>query len=286
VTDPVSTAAGGAMSVALIRPSSGWKPIDGRELWRYRELLWFLAQRDLKVRYKQTVLGIAWAVLQPLLTMAVLVLFFGRLGGLQNQVHGIPYSMFVLSGLLIWQLFAQSLAALANCLVSHQALLTKVYFPRLILPLSVVAPSIVDFGVALVLLLLLMVWHRLAFPATIALVPVLMLFALLASLAVGLGLAALNVEYRDARHALPFFVQLWMFATPIAYPGRLVPQQWRVLYGLNPMAGLVEAFRWALLRQPPPPLGMLVASIAATVLLLIVALVYFRRTERTLADVV
>jgi lipopolysaccharide transport system permease protein len=274
------------VTITVIRPTRGWRPIDTRELWRYRELLWFLAQRDLKVRYKQTVLGVAWAVIQPVMTMLVLVLFFGRLGGLESRVRGLPYSVFVLSGLLIWQLFAQSLAAIGNSLVSNQALLTKLYFPRLILPLSAATTSIVDFGLGLATLLILMAWHGLVTPATIALVPVLVVLTLLASSAVGLGLAAVNVEYRDARHALPFLVQLWMFATPVAYPGSLIPERWRTFYGLNPMAGLVEAFRWALLRQPPPPPGMLLASTGTTVVLLVMALIYFRRAERGFADVV
>jgi lipopolysaccharide transport system permease protein len=274
------------LSVTLIRPTTGWQPLDGRELWRYRELLWFLAQRDLKVRYKQTLLGVAWAVLQPVLTTVVLALFFGRLGGLESRVRGVPYSVFVLTGLMIWQLFAQSLSALGNSLVSNQGLITKLYFPRLILPLSAASTSVVDFLVGLVTLLAFMAWHGLAPTTTIVFVPLIAGLAILASLAVGLGLAALNVEYRDARHVLPFVVQLWMFATPVAYPASLVPERWRTLYGLNPMAGLVEAFRWALLRQPPPPLGMVMASTATTLVLLVLALAYFRRTERSFADVV
>jgi lipopolysaccharide transport system permease protein len=270
----------------VIRATSGWRPLEAREVWRYRELLWFLAQRDLKVRYKQTLLGIAWAVLQPVLSMVVLALFFGRLGGLENRVHGLPYPVFVLSGLLVWQLFAQSLTALANSLVSNQALITKVYFPRLILPLSATITSIVDFALGLLVLLALMAWHGLVPPATSALVPALVVLALLASLAMGLGIAALNVEYRDARHALPFLVQLWMFATPVAYPSSVVPEQWRTLYGLNPVAALVDAFRWAVLGQPAPSLGMLVTATSTTLLMLVLALVYFRRTERGFADVI
>jgi lipopolysaccharide transport system permease protein len=254
------------------------------EVWRYRELLFFLALRDVKLRYKQTALGVAWAVIQPLFTMAVFAIFFGKLGGLPSD--GKPYALFVLVGLLPWQLFAYALTQSSNSLVNEQRLITKVYFPRLIVPVASVFSGLVDFVVTFGLVLVGMALFRVTPTWTAAAVPALVAFAILAALAVGLWLSALNVRYRDVRYTIPFLTQFWMFVTPVAYPARLVPEAYRPLYGLNPMAGVVEGFRWALLGTDAPDWGMLVVSASVVAGLLIGGLFYFRRMERTFADVV
>jgi lipopolysaccharide transport system permease protein len=266
-----------------IRPSSGWRSLNLIELWRYRELLWFLAARDIKLRYKQTVLGVAWAVIQPLSTMIVFSIFFGRLGGIPSE--GIPYPLFALCALLPWQLFAYALTQSSNSIVSEQRLITKVYFPRLIVPISSVLSGLMDFGVAFLLLLAMMAWYRVTPGWAVVTVPLFVLLAVAAALAVGLWLAALNVQYRDFRYTIPFLTQFWMFASPVAYPSSLVPPAWRSLYGLNPMAGVIEGFRWALVNKADPSWGLLAVSAAAVVVLLTGGLFYFRRMERTFADV-
>jgi lipopolysaccharide transport system permease protein len=267
-----------------IRPSSGWCSLNLAELWRYRELLWFLATRDIKLRYKQTVLGVAWAVIQPLFTMIVFSIFFGQLGGIPSE--GIPYPLFALCALLPWQLFAYALTQSSNSVVSEQRLITKVYFPRLIVPISSVLSGLMDFGVAFLLLLAMMAWYRVTPGWAVLTVPLFVLLAVAAALAVGLWLAALNVQYRDFRYTIPFLTQFWMFASPVAYPSSLVPRAWRSLYGLNPMAGVIEGFRWALVNKEDPSWGLLAVSAAAVVVLLTGGLFYFRRTEKTFADVV
>jgi lipopolysaccharide transport system permease protein len=277
--------------VIRIRPSRGWRAIDLRELWRYRELLWFLTLRDIKLRYKQTALGVAWAVLQPLFTMAVFTVFFGKLGKLPSD--GKPYALFVLAALIPWQLFAYALTQSSNSLVAEQRLITKVYFPRLIVPVASVLSGLVDFLVTFALMLLMMTvvgpllgWERVA-PTWAALtLPVFVVFAVLTALALGLWLSALNVQYRDIRYTIPFLTQFWMFLTPIAYPASLVPAGYRVLYGLNPMTGVVEGFRWALLGTDAPEWGMMAVSAGVVVALLASGMHYFRRMERTFADVV
>lgn len=252
------------------------------DLWRHHELLFFLAWRDVKIRYKQTWLGTAWAVLQPTLTMAVFALFFGRLGKIPSD--GIPYPVFAFCGLLPWQLFAHALSSSANSLVTNQQLVTKVYIPRLVLPIASVMSGLVDFGIAFLVLLGLMGLYGITLTTAVWALPLLVLLALAAAVAVGLGLSALNVRYRDVRHALPFLTQFWMLATPIAYPASLVPEAWRPLYGLNPMAGVVEGFRWALLgRDAPGP--MLLVSAVVVVAGLAVSTVYFLRVERSFADI-
>jgi lipopolysaccharide transport system permease protein len=276
--------------VVRIRPPHGWQPVNLAELWRYRELLWFLAVRDVMVRYKQTALGVAWAVLQPLFTMIVFSIFFGKLGGLPSD--GLPYPLFALCALLPWQLFAYALTQSSNSVVAEQRLITKVYFPRLIVPVSSVLSGLVDFGIAFVLLLGMMAAYQLTGACQLALgvpllaLPLFVLFAVAAALAVGLWLAALNVQYRDFRYTIPFLTQFWMFASPVAYPSSLVPEAWRPLYGLNPMAGVIEGFRWALLGNANPSWGLLAVSAAATAVLLTGGLFYFRRMEKTFADVV
>jgi len=267
----------------LIRPSRGWVALNLRDLWLYRELLYFLTWRDIKVRYKQTVLGAAWAVLQPFFTMAVFSIFFGRLA--QVPSDGIPYPIFAYCALVPWSYFAGALDRAGNSLVGSANLITKVYFPRLAIPMSAVLAGLLDFAIAFVVLLGMMFFYGIVPTAAILTLPLFLLLAIATALAVGLWLSALNVQYRDVRYTIPFLTQFWLFATPIAYSSSLVPEQWRALYGLNPMAGVVEGFRWALLgKDPPGPL--LVVSTVVVVLLLIGGLYYFRRMEKTFADVV
>ena len=251
------------------------------EMWGRREVLFFLAWRDLAVRYRQTVLGVSWALLQPMLMMVVFTVFFGRLA--QMPSDGVPYPLFVFAGLLPWQLFSTSLTSSANSLITNERLITKVYFPRLAIPIAPLLTACVDFALAFVLLLLTMFYYGVAPTWGILAVPLFVSLALAAALAAGLGLAALNVEFRDVRHAVPFLVQLWMFATPIAYPASVVPSGWRLLYGLNPMAGVVEGFRWALVGGPAPGAILAVSAVVVAVLTWI-SLVYFARVERRLAD--
>ncbi len=273
-------------SVLRIQPSKGWQVVNLRSLWEFRELLWILVWRDIKVRYKQTALGAAWAMLQPLLTMVVFSIFFGKLAGLNAHLpQDIPYPVWTYCALLPWQLFAYALSESGNSLVANRQLITKVYFPRLVMPLSAVIAGLVDFAIAFVVLLGMLFWYDIPPSAAVVMLPFFVLFAVAAALAVGLWLSALNVEYRDVRYTIPFLTQFWLFLTPIAYPSTLVPAEFRPLYGLNPMAGVVEGFRWALLgTKPPGPL--LWVSLATVTLLLIGGLAYFRRMERTFADIV
>lgn len=270
--------------VVRIRPSGGWRAIHLGELWRYRELLYFLTLRDVKLRYKQTALGIAWAVLQPLATMAVFAIFFGKLGKMPSD--GRPYALFVLVSLLPWQLFAYALTQSSNSLVAEQRLITKVYFPRLIIPVASVLSGLVDFFVALVLVVIGMAFFGIMPTVAIVTLPLFVLFAVLTALAVGLWLSALNVQYRDVRYTIPFLAQFWMFASPVAYPASLVPEPYRALYGLNPMAGVIEGTRWALLGTEAPSWGLMAVSVAVVVLLLTGGMYYFKRMEKTFADVV
>ena len=278
------------LEVTRIRPGRGWRAVDLRELWHYRELLWFLTLRDIKLRYKQTALGVTWAVLQPLFTMAVFAVFFGKLGKMPSD--GRPYALFVLAALLPWQLFAYALTQSSHSLVAEQRLITKVYFPRLIVPVASVLSGIVDFLVTLVLMVAMMVaapafgWSTVEPTAAVLAVPIFTLFAVLTALAVGLWLSTLNVRYRDVRYTIPFLTQFWMFLTPIAYPASLVPPAYRWLYGLNPMAGVVEGFRWALLGTDAPDWGLMAISAGMVVALLGSGLLYFRRMEKTFADMV
>lgn len=267
-----------------IRPPHGWSAIGFKELWAYRELLYFLIWRDIKVRYKQTALGAAWAIIQPFFMMVVFSLFFGRLGKIPSD--GIPYPVFVYCALLPWQLFAFALSESSNSLVGNQNLITKVYFPRLVVPISAVLGGLVDFAIAFVILLALMAYYGIVPGSAILTLPLFILLAIMTALGVGLWLSALNVQYRDVRYTIGFLTQFWLFATPVAYPSSLVPAKWRALYGLNPMAGVVEGFRWALLGKANPPGTLLVVSIVAVLFLLVGGLYYFRRMEQTFADVV
>ena len=255
-----------------------------RDLWHYRELLYFLAWRDFKVRYKQTVLGAAWAILQPLFTMVVFSIFFGHLGKIPSD--GIPYPIFAYSALLPWSLFAHALNQSSNSLVNNQSLITKVYFPRLIIPIAPLFVGLVDFAIAFLVLIGMMFFYGIAPGSAAFATPFLVLLAVLTALAVGLWLSALNVQYRDVRHTIPFLTQFWLFATPVAYPSSLLPEPWRSLYGLNPMAGVVEGFRWALLGTPHAPAALIAVSSAAVLALLLGGLWYFTRLERSFADIV
>jgi lipopolysaccharide transport system permease protein len=270
--------------VVRIRPSGGWRAIHLTELWRYRELLYFLTLRDVKLRYKQTALGVAWAVLQPLATMAVFAIFFGKLGKMPSD--GRPYALFVLVSLLPWQLFAYALTQSSNSLVAEQRLITKVYFPRLIIPVASVLSGLVDFFVALVLVVIGMAIFGVIPTVAILALPVFVFFAVLTALAVGLWLSALNVQYRDVRYTIPFLTQFWMFASPVAYPASLIPEPYRAWYGLNPMAGVIEGTRWALLGTDAPSWGLMAVSAMVVVLLLAGGMYYFKRMEKTFADVV
>jgi len=271
-----------AASTIVIRPSRGWVSLDLRDLWRYRELLYFLTWRDIKVRYKQTIFGAAWAILQPFFTMIVFSVFFGRLVRVPSD--GIPYPIFAYSGLLPWQLFSQAVTRSGNSLVSNRHLITKIYFPRLAIPISAVLPGLVDFGIAFVVLLVMMVYYHIAPTVALLTLPFFLLLAVAAALGVGLWLSALNLKYRDVGYTIPFLTQFWLFATPVLYPSSLIPEKWQALYGLNPMAGVVEGFRWALLGKAPPG-PFLAISVGAVMLLLIGGLYYFRRMEKTFADV-
>ncbi|HEX8141818.1 MAG TPA: ABC transporter permease [Pyrinomonadaceae bacterium] len=267
-----------------ISPPSGWASIELRELWEYRELLYFLTWRDIKVRYKQTALGAMWAIIQPFFMMVVFSLFFGKLGGIPSD--GIPYPVFVYCALLPWQLFAHALSESSNSLISNQNLITKVYFPRLVVPLSAVLGGLVDFAIAFVILLAMMAYYGIAPTVMILTLPLFLLLAVATALGVGLWLSALNVQYRDVRYTIGFLTQFWLFATPVAYPSSLVPERWRWLYGLNPMAGVVEGFRWALLGKAVAPGPLLVVSVVVVVLIFVSGLYYFRRMEETFADLV
>jgi lipopolysaccharide transport system permease protein len=271
--------------IVHIGPSDGWRAIDLAEFWRYRSLLLFLTLRDIQLRYKQTALGIAWALLQPAATLIVFSLFFGKLAKLPSD--GKPYPLFVLTALVPWQLFAYALTQSSNSLVAEQRLITKVYFPRLIIPVASVLSGLVDFFITLLLLIGMLAWYGQPLSPSILAVPLFALFALLTALAVGLWLATLNVQFRDVRYTIPFLLQFWMFASPVAYPTSMIEDSgYRALYGLNPMAGVVEGFRWALLGTAAPAWGLIAVSAAVVAMLLAGGLVYFRRFERTFADVV
>jgi lipopolysaccharide transport system permease protein len=276
--------AGSDPPVVIIEPARGWATLGLRELWAYRELLYFLVWRDVKVRYKQTALGASWAIIQPLFTMVVFSLFFGRLASMPSD--GVPYPLFSFTALVPWTFFANGLTQSANSVVVSQSLVTKVYFPRLAIPIATVLSGIVDLAIAFAMLAGMLAYYGVGIgPRVLWIVPLVGL-AFAAALGVGFWLAALNVQYRDVRYAVPFLVQLWLFATPIAYPSSLLDEPWRTVYGINPMAGVVEGFRWALLGGGRAPGAMLLVSCAATAVVLLGGALYFRRTERTFADIV
>jgi len=270
--------------ITFISPSRGWISLKLSELWEYRELLYFLTWRDIKVRYKQTVIGAAWAIIQPFFAMVVFSIFFGQLAKIPSD--GIPYPIFTYCALLPWQLFAHALNESSNSLVANQGLITKVYFPRLIIPVAPVLAGLIDFGIAFLVLIGMMLFYGIIPTFAIVTLPLFLILAVATALSVGLWLSALNVQYRDVRYTIPFLTQFWLFATPVAYSSSLVPESWRALYGLNPMAGVVEGFRWALLGKTEGPGALLAVSIIVVVALLIGGLYYFRRMEKTFADVV
>lgn len=275
-----------------IQASSGWVPLQFRELWLYRELLYFLTWRDVLIRYKQTALGAIWAIIQPVMQMVVFSLFFGRLAGVPSE--GIPYPIFNYAALLPWNYFANALLNSSNSLVTSSNLITKVYFPRLIVPISSALSGIVDFSVAFIVLIGMMIYYdatpgsgfTIQIGSRTLLLPLFLLLALITALGVSLWLSALNVKYRDVRYVIPFLSQFWMFATPVIYPSSLVENPlWRTLFGLNPMVGVVEGFRWALLGTNPPG-PMMILSVLVSLVIFISGLFYFRRMEKTFADVV
>src|SRR6201998_3757329 len=270
--------------VVRITPPTRWWVLPIAELWEYRELLYFYVWRELKVRYKQTVVGAAWAVIQPLMTMLVFSLFFGKLAHIPSG--GLPYPVFYYSALLPWMYFSGALTNATNKVVENQYVITKVYFPRLILPFSAVLSGLVDFGVSFLMFVVIMIYYRMHATAAMLMLPLFLLLAVLTALGVGLWLSALNAIYRDVRYVVPFLVQFWMFASPVAYPSSLVPAKWRWLYGLNPMAGVIEGFRWSLTGHGEPPGELMLASAVAVLVLLVGGLAFFQRMEGTVADVV
>jgi len=270
--------------VLRITPPSRWWEVPLGEMWDYRELLYFFVWRDIKIRYKQTAIGAAWAVLQPFLTMLVFSLFFGKLAHIPSE--GLPYPIFYYSALLPWMYFAGALQNATNTIVENQRLITKVYFPRLILPFSSVLSGLVDFGISFLMYVAMMIYYGIRPTAAMLWFPVFLLLAVLTAMGVGLWLAALNAVYRDVRYVLPFLVQFWMFASPVAYPSSLVPEKWRWLYGMNPMAGVIEGFRWSLAGKGEPPGRLIFVSAAVVVAVLLSGIAYFQKMETTIADVV
>lgn len=284
MTATIETSESMSLQTTRIQPSRGWMSLGLGELWRYRELLYFLTWRDIKVRYKQTILGASWALLQPLMTMVVFSLFFGKLAKMPSD--DVPYPVFSLAGIVPWTFFAYALVQSSNSLVQSANLVKKVYFPRLAVPIASVLSGVVDFILAFILLLGIMAYFDVWPTWKVVILPYLVILTLITSLAIGLWASALNALYRDVRYVIPFLTQFWMFATPIAYPTSIVPEQWRALYGINPMVGVVEGFRWALLGTDTAPGPMLLVSTLAAVTLLFGGAVYFRRMEKTFADVV
>ena len=266
-----------------VKPTHGWSSLQLGEFWKYRETLYFLVWRDIKIRYKQTALGASWAILQPFLIMVVFSLFFGKLAKMPSD--GVPYPIFSYTGLLPWSYFAQSVTQSSNSLVLSSHLITKVYFPRLIIPVSTVLAPLVDFVIAFFVLIIMMLFYNVPLTARVLSLPFFLLLAVITASGVGLWLSALNVQYRDIRYVVPFLVQFLFFATPVVYPSSLLDEPWRTLYGLNPMVGVVEGFRWALLDTAPPK-SMVLLSVIVAISLLISGAYYFQRVEKTFADIV
>jgi lipopolysaccharide transport system permease protein len=269
--------------VCVIAPQKGWVPLDLADLWRYRDLLLLLVWRDFSASYRQSIVGVAWAVAKPLISMLIFTVIFGRVAGLPSD--GVPYPIFAYSALLPWMYFSGCLCESSNSVINNQGLLSKVYFPRLILPLTCVAKGLVDFLVQFVMLAVLMIWYRVVPGWECLLVPAFLLLCPLTALSVGLWLTALNVKYRDVGLAVPFFVQAWMWMTPVIYSSSMIPKTWRFVYGLNPMVSVIEGFRWALLSKAPPDWTMMGASATTVVVLMVGGLYFFRRVEATFVDV-
>jgi lipopolysaccharide transport system permease protein len=273
-----------APPVLHIRPPHGWWELSLVELWQFRELVYFFVWRDIKVRYKQTAIGAAWAVLQPALAMVVFALFFGKLAHLPTE--DLPILVFYYCGLLPWMYFSNGLISATSAIVQNQNVITKVYFPRLALPISAVLAGLLDFAIGMALLVPLLFYYHIRPGASLLLFPVFLLLAVLTALGVGLWLSAMNAIYRDVRYVVPFLVQFWLFASPVAYASSIVPAKWQWLYGLNPMAGIIEGFRWSLSGRGIPPGPMILVSSAIVVFLLVSGLIYFQKMETTVADVV
>jgi lipopolysaccharide transport system permease protein len=272
----------GASTTIRIEPPRSLFELRLREVWAYRELLYFFVWRDVKVRYKQTVVGVVWVVLQPLMTMGVFTIFFGRLAKLPSQ--GLPYPVFYFAALVPWAYFSSALMGCTNIVVNNQHVITKVYFPRLVLPLAAVCSPLIDFCIGLTVMIVLTLSFGIRPTATVLLLPVLLVLAVFTALAVGLWTSALNALYRDFTSIVPFIVQFWMFASPVAYPSSLVPARWRWLYGLNPMAGVIDGFRWAVTGHGQPPGPLLLASAAGVAVVLVGGLFFFNRMESNIAD--
>jgi len=274
-----------AAPVTIIEPSRGWLSLNLHEIWAHHELLYFLVWRDIKVRYKQTVIGATWAILQPMMTMVVFTVIFDKFAKMPSD--GLPYPLFIYAGLLAWNYFAKSLNGSISSVVGNSNLITKIYFPRLLLPLSAVFSGVIDLAISFAFLLGMMLWYGIV-PnwSALAVLPLFVLLTALTALAVGLWLAVINVRYRDVGQAIPFLTQLWLFVSPVVYPVSVVPEQWRLLYSLNPMTGVIEGFRWALLSKASPPIDLLIFSTLIVVGLLWGGIIYFKRMEQTFADVV
>jgi lipopolysaccharide transport system permease protein len=268
----------------VIEPPRGWFSLRLDELWNFRELLFFFIWRDITVRYKQTILGVAWAIIQPLLTMVVFSVIFGKLAKLPSD--GIPYPIFSYTALLPWQLFSSAIGNASSSLVSNQNMITKTYFPRLILPMSSVLSGLVDFIIAFFILLGMMFFYKITFTLRILLLPAFTLLALITAMAAGMWLSAINVRYRDIKYVTPFLIQLWLYSTPIAYSISIIPEKWRILYGLNPMSSVVDGFRWAILGQSYSLGPMIIVSIVTVLVFFLSGLVYFQHMEQSFADLV
>lgn len=269
--------------VTVIRPLRGWTPIQLGDLWKYRELIYFLTWREIKVRYKQTVLGFAWAIIQPFMMMIVFTLFFGTLAKVPSE--GIPYPLFNYAALLPWTLFAEGITRSSMSMVQEANLVKKVYFPRLVMPLSGILSPLVDFAIAFTILIGMMFFYGYAPTVNVLWLPAFIILALLTALGVGLWLSAINVQYRDVRYVIPFLIQLWLFASPVVYSSSLLPERFQIIYGLNPMAGVIEGFRWTLLGTEPPD-SLIAISVIVVIVILISGAFYFRHNEKTFADVV
>ena len=284
MTDNVKEDYFGHKHRTVIEPPGSWLSINFKELWAYRELLFILAWRDVSILYKQSIVGIGWVIIQPVMTMLIFTIIFGKFAKLPSD--GLPYPIFTYCALLPWNYFARSLSGSSNSLVGSSHLITKVYFPRLIIPLSKVFSGLVDFCIAFIILIAMMIWYQISPTSGILLLPLFMLIAMITSLAVGLWLTALNVKYRDIQFIVPFLAQFWMYASPVAYSTGIVPQKWQLIYALNPMVGVIEGFRWALLGKGSPNSEMILLSSGIVLIIFISGLYYFKKMEQSFADVI
>lgn len=268
----------------IIRPAKGLFQLDLTAVWTYRELLYFMVWRDIKIRYKQTVLGAGWAIFQPLITMLIFTIIFGKLARIPSD--GIPYPVFAFTALLPWTYFSQALTQGANSVITNANLITKIYFPRLLIPLAATIVPGVDFFFSFIMMLFLMIWFHITPTWNILALPFFLIVAFITAMAVSLWLSALNVRYRDVKYTIPFMVQIWMYASPVVYPVNLIPEKWRLVYGLNPMAGVIEGFRWALLGKQSPDFTVITVSLLVVFVMMTGGIIYFRRSESTFADVI